>query len=285
VGHAAELPRENARVRDGTAYAPGAGGRVAHGAHSEWMPDPGVREETPMRAVFTRGAAALVLALGVAATASAQSFTVNVSYFALKGSESRAIGDVLNVDLGVDPERSNSLPLFFEVKDFNGASISGEYFAPVGDFIEVGGGLGFYQRTVPSVYEGFTRPGGGEIAQDLKLRVVPLTAAVHYTPLGRDASVQPYVGFGLGIFRWRYSEIGDFIDASDQTVFSDRFVATGTDVGPVVMGGVRLPIGDHFMTGGEIRWQKAEGPLPIQDFLGDKIDLGGYTFSWLLSFK
>jgi opacity protein-like surface antigen len=226
-------------------------------------------------------AAALVLTVSVAAPAAAQqSFNVNLGYFSLRGDESRVAGDVLIAD-----RFNNNLPLFFQTKDFNNVSLNGEWFVPIGDFIEAGAGVGFYRRTVPSVYETFTKPGGAEIAQDLKLRIVPITFAVRVMPFGRDAIVRPYVGAGVAVFNWRYSEVGEFIDASDNSIFSERFSAKGTDAGPIVMGGVVFPIGDSFATGGEVRYQKAEGSLPLDQFLGDRIDLGGFTYSWTMQFK
>jgi hypothetical protein len=240
-----------------------------------------------MRTVLTRVAAALVLACAVAPPASAQNFTMNLGYFALKGPDSRVNGDTLVANLGLDGR--NQFPLVFNTDEFNGVTIQGEAFMPIGEFLEAGGGIGFYQKSVPSVYLDFTRPGGIEIAQELKLRVFPITAAVKYMPLGRSTSVQPYVGGGLGIFLWRYSEIGDFLNADNSVVnpdiFGARFIGSGTSVGPILLFGVRVPIGDHFMTGGEARRQWSEGNLSLNDFLGDKIDLGGWTYSWTLSFK
>jgi len=58
------------------------------------------------------------------------------------------------------------------------------------------------------------------------------------------------------------------------------FVADGTAVGPVVLGGIRFPVSDVFTVGGEIRWQKAVGKGLVDQnefFLGDKIDLGGWN--------
>lgn len=233
-----------------------------------------------MRTVLIRVALALVAVSAVAAPAAAQGFNFTLGYFALKGDDARPDDDVLIAN------RFNDLPLFFETKDFNGALINGEFFVPAGDFAEASVGLGFYQKTVLSVYDTVTFPGGGEIAQDLKLRVVPVTLLVRVLPLGRDTIVQPYVGVGVGFFRWRYSETGDFVDASDGTIFPARYIGDGTNAGPVVVGGVRFPVSDRVLTGGEVRWQKAEGTLPAdQDFLGSKIDLGGWTFSWTVSFK
>ena len=68
-----------------------------------------------------------------------------IGYFAPKGLDSKVKDDVLLGDL------QNGQPLLFEVKDFNGASIGGEYLLGIGSNFEAGVGLGFYQRTVPSV--------------------------------------------------------------------------------------------------------------------------------------
>src|SRR6186713_3082536 len=115
-----------------------------------------------------------------------QAIGFNVGYFALRGLDSRVDGDVLFADLE---------PLLFEVDDFNFVTIGGEWLIGIGDYLEAGAGVGYYQRTVPSIYRHVTHSDDSEIQQDLKLRVVPLTATVRFLPLGRG-SVQPYVGAG-----------------------------------------------------------------------------------------
>jgi opacity protein-like surface antigen len=197
----------------------------------------------------------------------------NLGYFAVKGEADRVDGDVLVEDL-------NSLA--FRIKDFSGFTFGGEYLYGIGDFVELGAGVNYYQQTVPSVYADFVNADGSEIAQDLKLRIVPITATVRFLPVGRSAPVQPFVGAGLGIFPWKYSEVGEFVDFSDGSIFRDRFSASGTAVGPVVLAGVRFPIGDAFTTGVEFRWQKAEGDTKPSEsgLLSDKIDLGGWTTAW-----
>lgn len=202
----------------------------------------------------------------------------NLGYFAVRGEDARVEEDVLLADL-------NSLA--FQVGDFSGFTFGGEWLYGVGDFLETGVGLGYYQRTVPSVYADFVDTDGSEIAQDLKLRIVPITATVRLLPAGRGAAVEPYIGAGVGFFNWRYSEAGEFVDFSDGTIFRERYSADGTAVGPVVLGGVRFPIGDAFTTGVEFRWQKAEGDTNSVEsgLLGDKIDLGGWTTSWTMHLR
>lgn len=203
---------------------------------------------------------------------------MNLGYFMLRGEDARVADDVLLANLP---------SLQFEIGDFNGATIGGEWLYGVSEFLEAGVGLGYYRRTVPSFYRDFEDVDGSDIEQDLRLRVVPITATIRFLPVGRGGSVEPYIGAGLGIFNWRYSETGEFIDFADNSIFRARFVANGNAVGPVVLAGLRAPLGDLWRIGGEIRWQRAEGDTDSfeTELLGDKIDLGGWTTSLTVHFR
>jgi len=197
-----------------------------------------------------------------------QAIGVTIGGFLVKSEDSRPGDDVLVADLP---------SLAFNVKDFNGATFSGEWLVGITNYLEAGFGAGYYQRTVPSVYRDVVNVNNSEIEQDLKLRIVPLTATVRFLPIGHG-SVEPYVGAGVAAFRWRYSETGEFVDFSDNSIFRDNFVASGTAVGPVVLGGVRAPFADAFDIGGELRYQKASGDTSKEPgLLAPKIDLGGWT--------
>jgi hypothetical protein len=58
-----------------------------------------------------------------------------------------------------------------------------------------------------------------------------------------------------------------------------------TTVGPVVLGGVRFPVGSRGSGfGGEIRWQGGKGDLPAAlNFAGPKIDLGGFNYLFTIN--
>jgi hypothetical protein len=225
-----------------------------------------------------------VLAAAAPAQAQDQGFSVSLGYFAPRGEGGRVDGDVLNANRCVDTAFLCE-PLLFDVGDFGGATIGGEYVIGVGQYVEAAVGAGFYQRTVPSIYEFVTRPDGSEIEQDLKLRVVPLTATLKFVPTGRDAGLQPYVGAGIAALRWSYSETGEFVDAVDSSIFRDSFSAEGTEIAPVIFGGIRGPIGASTMLGGEVRYQRADVELPEDEFLGDRLDLGGLTFQATLTWR
>jgi outer membrane protein W len=179
--------------------------------------------------------------------------------------------------------------LAFNTQDFNGATFGGEWLVGLGNKIEAGLGIGFYQRTVPSVYISQVNSDGTEIAQDLKLRVIPFTATVRFLPLGRHAPIQPYVGAGVGVLRFRYSETGQFVDTSNN-IFSGNFVGSGTATGPIVLGGLRFPVG-LFDLGFEARYQAAKGDLPTNQGFGfdlspnPKIDLGGMNYLVTINFR
>lgn len=202
----------------------------------------------------------------------------NLGYFAVKGEDSRIDDDVLLADLD---------DLAFEIGDFSGFTFGGEYLFGMGDFLEAGVGLNYYQKEVTSVYRDFVDIDGTEIVQDLKLRVAPITATIRFLPIGRAAPVQPYVGGGIGFFPWRYTETGEFVDFSDGSIFRDRYEANGTAIGPVLLGGLRFPVGDAMTTGVEFRWQKAEGDTKPEEsrLLAPKIDLGGWSTSWTFHFR
>jgi hypothetical protein len=223
------------------------------------------------------GAVVCTAMLAWAQPAHAQQQTVNftIGYFTPHGEDSRTAGDVLN---------ANRDFLFFDIRDFNTASVGGEWLFPLGQYIEGGMGVSFSTRTVPSVYQDFVDPDGTEVDQDLKLREVPFTFSVRLLPLGQRTAFQPYIGAGVGVISWRYSESGEFIDfGAGNVIFRDSFVATGANAGPVVVGGVRAA-GRSASAGFEIRYQHAEGDLP-RDFAGPKIDLGGWTYNFTVGVR
>ena len=242
-----------------------------------------------MRRIFLN-AVAIVAVYAVLAPATADAQITRVSsdtrhavgvtfgFFGARGEDSRVADDVLLANLE---------SLAFDISDFNTGTIGGEWLVGLNNYIEAGIGVGFQRRTVPSVYRDFVNENDTEIAQDLKLRVIPITGTVRFLPVGRNGSFQPYVGGGIGALNWRYSETGDFVDFDDSSIFRARYVANGTAVGPVFLAGVRGPVGDVWTVGGELRYQRAEGDTKSAEtgLLADKIDLGGWSANFGFHFR
>jgi len=217
---------------------------------------------------------ALSCCIGTPAWAQQSSLSLNLGYFALRGEDTRILDDVIVENLGL---------FAFDLEQFNNTSVGAEWLIGLGDYAEAGLGVGFYQQTVFSVYDDFINDDGSEILQDFKLRVTPVTATVRFFPFGKRSTIQPYAGAGVGLFNWRYSEVGEFIDFStfNLDVFRDRFVADGNDVGAVYLGGIRARFGSRYAVGLEFRYQDVQGVVGIdQGFLEERIDLGGLTTSF-----
>ena len=192
----------------------------------------------------------------------------------LKCRAARGTDDVLVEDL-------NSLA--FDIKDFRGATVFGEWNITFDDRVELSFGAGFYKKTVPSVYRDFVDVDFTEIEQDLQLRVIPVSAVVRFLPVGRAGDVQPYIGGGVAALNWKYSETGEFVDFNNNnTIFEDHYVESGTVLAPVALVGLRMPInGDVYALNAELRYQWGKGKTGGLDngFLADKINLGGLNFT------
>jgi hypothetical protein len=204
-----------------------------------------------------------------------QTVNFTLGYFDPQDHGSRTSGDVLD---------ANQRFLLFDIGEFGGASVGGEWLVGLGNFFEAGAGISYTGQSVPSVYRDFIDPDGTEIDQDLELRLVPMAFTIRLLPFGQRSPLQPYVGAGLGIINWRYRESGEFIDFNaGREIFVDTFEESGSSTGPIFVGGVRFA-GRRITAGGEVRFHDAEGDLP-SDFAGPKIDLGGWTYNFTVGVR
>ena len=210
-----------------------------------------------------------------------QSVNLWVGGFAPIGLESRDINDVLVQNRNV---------FIYNFGRLTGPTFGGDYVVALGEYFEAGAGLGYYQQSTPAIDCCFTDQNRLDVAANFKLRVVPFTATFRAVAFGHNAPVQPYIGGGIGVFGWRYSEIGDFVLATTPPTISRGEVNTlsGAAVGPVVLAGVRFPIGPTA-PGFEVRWQHAHGQLgnpgPGHDFAGSVIDLSGFNYLFTFNIR
>jgi hypothetical protein len=234
-------------------------------------------------------AALLVVLVAVPAMAGPRpgpnQLSFNLGYFTPRGEDARVAGDVLLADLGY---------FTFRMQDFNDASIGADYLYSLGDFFEIGAGISYYRGLVSSMYPDLTYEDGSDIVQDLKLKIVPITATVRFLPLSKNAPIEPYIGAGVAFLPWWYSETGDFVDyeTDPPTIFRPEggYRDSGTATGLVVLGGARAHVGTRYAIGGEIRYQKGNSAIGSDCsndsqacFYGDKIDLGGLTYNFTFS--
>jgi len=250
----------------------------------------GTTENVMMKPHWVMGLALVLLAspanaqvVQVTRADARHSIGFNLGYFSLKGEDARDVDDVLladQADLALRDRPESKL----EIGDLNNITFGGEWLYAPSNFLETGVSIGFYQKKAATQYKDLVNTNGTDIEQDLKLRVVPITATVRFLPLGRDHAIEPFVGAGIGFFPWRYSEIGQFVDGNND-IFNGRFIDSGTAVGPVIVGGLRFPIGDALTAGAELRWQHAKGDLKTEGFLSNTIDLGGLNAAFSVNFR
>ena len=129
------------------------------------------------RWLLSLSAVALVAGFIATPVASAQqSLNLYIGGTTLRAEDARDSNDVLVQDRTF---------LDFNIRDFNGGTIGGEWLVGLGNMFDAGLGLGFYQRTVPAIDSFSEFEGTGALVEaDLKLRVVPFTATIRFLPLG-----------------------------------------------------------------------------------------------------
>ncbi|HEY3043525.1 MAG TPA: hypothetical protein VGJ39_05855, partial [Vicinamibacterales bacterium] len=166
------------------------------------------------RLIVSLSAVALVSGFFAAPSASAQqSVNFYLGGFTPRAIDARPDEDVL-VKNGIFLSTLNKTR-GIDIGEFNHVTIGGEWLFGLTRNVEGGLGIGFYQRSVPTLYTDLVNKNGTDIEQTLKLRIVPFTATVRLVPFGNDQPIQPYIGVGVGVYRWRYSETGQFVDAQN----------------------------------------------------------------------
>lgn len=170
--------------------------------------------------------------------------------------------------------------------DFYGVYGGAEYNMVLAHNVELGLSLDGYGQTVDTSYRDYVRPGGDEIRQTLKVRMMPLGATVRIVPTSKRASFAPYIGGGIDAVFYEYEEFGDFIDFFDPglAVVSDHFRDSGTAFGAHAVAGIRVYLNHDFAIVGEGRYQWAKKDMgedfaPNQAGLVNTIDLSGPSFT------
>ncbi|MDA1091699.1 MAG: hypothetical protein O3A25_00300 [Acidobacteria bacterium] len=229
---------------------------------------------TRRRARFGRWGLFLVASvLAVAVRADAQQVIgVSVGPFTVAPDSSRSAEDVL---------RANTEFQTFDIGDFNNVAVGGDWMLVFGEYVEAGAGFEVYQKSVAGTDP--TPTSGNNLALDMTVRTisVPITARVF--PLRRTGRVQPYVGGGVAIHFWRYTEERVLTSG----IFSGRSSAIdqGIALGPVVFGGARVPVGPTLSIGGELRYRAKDARLNGPVFAGTTLDLGGVSTVVTVQFR
>ena len=128
---------------------------------------------------------------------------------------------------------------------------------------------------------------GLPIEQTTELSQLNLTLSAKFSLLPRGRAISRLAGFrarsslrgaGGGYGRYEFRQNGDFVDFTDNRVFSDTFISDGWSPTAHVLGGTDIQVMRHLMLSFEARysWQHADLSQDFIDF--EPIDLGGFRF-------
>ncbi len=212
--------------------------------------------------------ACAIAAVSAPAAHAQQTLNLSVGYV-LFPSEGRAETDVLLIE---------HADLLFEANEFSGRTIGGEWLMPIRPRVEAGVSVAYWQRTVQTVHARLVNADGSSVPREMALRQVPIALTARFLPLGQAYRVQPYVGAGLAMVNWSFSESGDFVNANGRVFRNEQYSAAGSAFGPVMLLGLRVA-GERVAYGLEGRYQRARGSFgPSFAHVRDPdIDLHGWT--------
>lgn len=177
--------------------------------------------------------------------------------------------------------------LTIDRKDFNAPSIGVDVEVAITPRVSAVGGFDFSQTTTASEYRDFLDNQRLPITQTTRLRETNIGGSVKFalTPRGREissrawipASATPYVGAGLGVLRYDFNQVGDFIDVNtaNLAVFSDTLHTRGWAPSAHVFGGVDVRLYRRLFLSGEARYLWSNATSTSRSFPGYELDLAG----------
>lgn len=171
--------------------------------------------------------------------------------------------------------------------DFASALISGEAGVTVLDPVDVTVGLEYSGRTAPSEMRNWVTQDDQPITQTTKFtRFRVLVGAKAYL-LSRGRSISryawipapwsPYLGAGLGMTWYEFTQEGDFVDSETADIFEDRFTTKGHGITPWVAAGADITLSPYFYLRAEARHLWGTGTIDRSTFQGfAPLDLSGF---------
>lgn len=171
--------------------------------------------------------------------------------------------------------------------DFEDAAVGLSYIHPLGRRLGLQVSGFFFESSQDLAYRRFEDQFGADILHTTEIEIAAGTVGLIYNFAGPEAALIPYVGAGGGVYSWRLTEYGDFIDFDDPNleIFEDFFEDQSEEFGAYFTAGLEVPLADTFSIFAEARWDSAEAEL-AGDFRGlGKLDLSGKSYSAGLSWR
>ncbi len=175
----------------------------------------------------------------------------------------------------------NAIDFTGDADDLSEVAAGLEYHRFLNQHLGVVASSTFFAGDTDQSYIDFVDERGADIFHTTELEVATFQLGLIFNLTRRDQAVVPYVGAGGGLYFWRLTEFGDFIDfgLADLAIFRGDFEDEGTEFGWYWQAGVEVPVARNVSAFVDGRWTRAEANLE-GDFagLGD-LDLSGRMLS------
>jgi len=173
--------------------------------------------------------------------------------------------------------------------DFRRTGFTGAVGIRVTPQLDVVSDVEISARSIGSEYRQYVKADRSEITQTTKFNQAAVAVGARYFPIGRGQDISkyaflprrvvPYVGAGASFTHYTFSQVGDFVDYVDLSIFSHSFSSDGWAVGPHVDTGADVQIWRMFFVNVGARYGWGHAKLS-SDFVGfDGIDLSGFRSS------
>jgi hypothetical protein len=174
-------------------------------------------------------------------------------------------------------------------RDFNAPAIATDVGITVTDRLQAVAGFDFNQTSTTSEYRHFVDNNRQPINQSTKMQQASVTGAIRYALVspGRRISslawiprtVTPYVAAGGGAVWYSVSQVGDFVDFVDLSVFTDVLKSDGWTPEAHAGGGVDVRVMRRIFATVDARYRWAAGGLSQQWVDFKPVDLSGLRVS------
>ena len=179
--------------------------------------------------------------------------------------------------------------LTIDTGDFRSAAFTGELGLSFTPRLDAVVGVESGERSLRSEYRHFIDNKGLPIAQKTTLIQTNITGSVRFALLDRGRSISryafvprtvtPYVGAGGGVYHYRFTQSGDFVDFVTLKVSNDLFTSGGWSPSAHVLGGADIRMWRSLYLAADGRYVWTHGDLG-PDFVGfGGIDLNGFRLS------
>ena len=173
-----------------------------------------------------------------------------------------------------------------EEGDFESPLVSAEVALRVSEHFDLTAGLDHSSRTVATEMRDWVTSDDRPIPQSTRFTRTRFHAGARAYLLPRGRSISrfawvptrwsPYVGGGIGVTRFEFEQVGDFVDYETLDIFADQLEAVGDGFTPHALAGVQLSLTPRILLRGEYRYIWGSGSPDSTDYYDfQDVDLSG----------